>query len=383
MNYKANTKTLTILFVHLIAFQSCKEEPAEEPSPQVSAGFSVSNSNISKGETVGFADESLGEPTSWNWTFEGGNPSTSNQQNPSVTYDQEGTYSVRLEVSNATSTDSAAKEDLMQVSCKERYCYAQFSSYTKSDRIVYGIDADQHQMIIYEPEGDTETQRAAVLLFGGGGFQSGSNLDYLEPLAINLTKYGVVVAVARYRVNSSWPAQSRLIYAQQDSRTAIRFLKKEADTYGIDSSQLIAGGYSSGAFAALFHAYVDMNDLSMPEQGAIDQLGGIEGLDQGNVGYGSEVLGVISLAGGMYVTLDPITSADVPIFAVHGTDDMETPYDKDQTTYGSKPITEKAAEVGLKSELFTIEKGTHRDSRTRSDDYIENLMRFVKVAIEE
>lgn len=65
---------------------------------------------------VSFKDGSWrGVPTSWTWTFEGGNPSTSTEQNPSVSYPTAGTYKVKLKVSNATGTDSVEKEDYIRV----------------------------------------------------------------------------------------------------------------------------------------------------------------------------------------------------------------------------------------------------------------------------
>ena len=51
---------------------------------------------------INFEDASLGSPSSWEWTFPGGDPATSSVQNPVVTYSAPGTYSVSLRVSNAT-----------------------------------------------------------------------------------------------------------------------------------------------------------------------------------------------------------------------------------------------------------------------------------------
>ena len=48
---------------------------------------------------VQFTDLSSGDPTSWNWDF--GDGTTSTLENPSHTYQQPGTYSVRLRVANA------------------------------------------------------------------------------------------------------------------------------------------------------------------------------------------------------------------------------------------------------------------------------------------
>lgn len=65
--------------------------------------------NISEGEKVHFKDCSTGNVTSWNWTFEGGEPASSTEQNPVVTYNQAGSYGVTLTVSDGTSTDTKTR----------------------------------------------------------------------------------------------------------------------------------------------------------------------------------------------------------------------------------------------------------------------------------
>jgi len=56
---------------------------------------------------VNFKDLSTGNPTAWAWDF--GNGSTSNKQNPSTTYFDEGTYVVKLTASNASGTHTVTK----------------------------------------------------------------------------------------------------------------------------------------------------------------------------------------------------------------------------------------------------------------------------------
>lgn len=71
--------------------------------------------NIKEGESVHFMDNSTGNITSWNWTFEGGNPSSSTEQNPVVTYDKAGSYTVSLTVGDGTTTSTVTREAYVNV----------------------------------------------------------------------------------------------------------------------------------------------------------------------------------------------------------------------------------------------------------------------------
>ncbi|MFN0176386.1 MAG: PKD domain-containing protein [Saprospiraceae bacterium] len=69
--------------------------------------------NISADHTSGclpfiaqFTDQSAGEPSSWIWTFQGGTPGTSTNQNPLISYSAAGTYDVTLEVTNIFGTST-------------------------------------------------------------------------------------------------------------------------------------------------------------------------------------------------------------------------------------------------------------------------------------
>ncbi|MBK7966306.1 MAG: PKD domain-containing protein [Bacteroidetes bacterium] len=74
--------------------------------PKPTANFSVNNASICENETVTFADQSINSPTSWQWSFPGGSPSTSTLQNPQVQYPSAGVYNVSLVASNAAGNDT-------------------------------------------------------------------------------------------------------------------------------------------------------------------------------------------------------------------------------------------------------------------------------------
>jgi uncharacterized delta-60 repeat protein len=80
------------------------------------ADFSADIVDICAGSSVNFTDESTGIPTSWEWTFEGGTPSSSTEQNPEVTYNTPGDYDVQLVVTyDAADNDTAFEENYIHV----------------------------------------------------------------------------------------------------------------------------------------------------------------------------------------------------------------------------------------------------------------------------
>jgi PKD repeat protein len=86
--------------------------PANNPP---TASFNSSNSTICQGGTVSFTDQSTSNITAWNWSFPGGNPSTSSVANPTINYPTSGNYSVTLEVTNANGTNSTTTANYVLV----------------------------------------------------------------------------------------------------------------------------------------------------------------------------------------------------------------------------------------------------------------------------
>ncbi len=80
------------------------------------ADFTGEPTTINQGQTVNFTDASSGNPTSWQWTFQGGTPNTSSAQNPTnIRYDNPGLYDVTLTVSDGTSSDTKTKSGYIYV----------------------------------------------------------------------------------------------------------------------------------------------------------------------------------------------------------------------------------------------------------------------------
>ena len=104
--------------VMLIATNDCGSDTSTTTITVVTpptAGFSADATSGCAPFTVQFTDESSENTTAWSWTFEGGDPATSNDPNPTVTYLNPGTYGVTLTVSNSAGSDQLVQEDFINV----------------------------------------------------------------------------------------------------------------------------------------------------------------------------------------------------------------------------------------------------------------------------
>jgi len=82
------------------------------------ANFKANDSTICVGDSVQFTDLSTGAPTSWSWTFTGGTPPNSVKQNPVITYNTVGVYTVKEVVKNGSGSDSLTKVAYIHVIAK-------------------------------------------------------------------------------------------------------------------------------------------------------------------------------------------------------------------------------------------------------------------------
>ena len=74
-------------------------------------------------ESVQFTNTSTYSPTSYLWTFEGGTPATSTDENPVVQYMSGGTYDVTLSVTNANGTNQIILDNYIVVDPKPTVSY--------------------------------------------------------------------------------------------------------------------------------------------------------------------------------------------------------------------------------------------------------------------
>jgi PKD repeat protein len=80
------------------------------------ADFRSSKRDITVSQSADFFDQSSYSPTSRNWTFTGGSPSSSTLQNPSgIVYNTPGVYEVKLSAANSYGSDTLIKTSYVVV----------------------------------------------------------------------------------------------------------------------------------------------------------------------------------------------------------------------------------------------------------------------------
>src|SRR4051812_28996229 len=101
-------------------------------------------------------------------------------------------------------------------------------------------------MDVVRPKSAGTEPLPAIVLVHGGGFRAGSRESYL-PVAAKLAQRGYVAATVSYRLapRHQFPA------AVEDVKAAVRFLRANAQRYGIDPERIGAMGGSAGGHLVL------------------------------------------------------------------------------------------------------------------------------------
>src|SRR5829696_9940470 len=204
-----------------------------------------------------------------------------------------------------------------------RYRDQVFSTVTINSNIQYGSAPDLQgnpvalRLDLYRPAGDTRTGRPALVWAHGGGFSGGSKTNFVPvDVANTFARLGYVVVSIDYRLLAPSgcagnPAQSSCVTAaleaQHDAQAAVRWLRANATTYGIDPTRIGIGGESAGAITATLVGLLS------------EDVG-----TSGNPGWPSTVRGFVSVSGG--VPTDAIAGAgDAPGLLFHGSADNVVP----------------------------------------------------------
>jgi dipeptidyl aminopeptidase/acylaminoacyl peptidase len=243
-----------------------------------------------------------------------------------------------------------------------RYRDLVFGGVTTTSDITYGSAVNQQgqtvtlKLDVYRPNGDTVTSRPAIVWVHGGGFSGGSKTSpEIVDEATTFARKGYVTVSISYRLtpggcSAAAPTPECITaigHARQDAQAAIRFLRSNAATYGLDTNRIAIGGTSAGAITALDVGFT-------PET-----TGGVS----------SAVGGAVSLSGAR--VLSTPSPGDAVSLLFHGTNDTLVPYQ-----WAVDTVNEARA-AGLDAYLTTWEGEGHvpyAQHRTQILDQTTNFL---------
>ncbi|MFN8283488.1 MAG: alpha/beta hydrolase [Chitinophagales bacterium] len=175
------------------------------------------------------------------------------------------------------------------------------------------------------PKNDPERKRPCILFMFGGGFVDKGD-DCSQEIGKGMAQKGYVVALMDYRLgfpdgnlfvlcqgNFMTGFYEAALRATQDARSAIRYIKANANRLGIDPDKIFISGNSAGAITALNVALFEDKDIPATP---LKDIGGSLNAMKDNLQFNSKVAGVISLAGAVIdkKLLDKATNTPICLF---------------------------------------------------------------------
>ena len=249
-----------------------KVVPQSDERP--TANFTSNKTLIRPGETVNFIDLSLANPYRWNWEFEGGTPATSIQPNPSVVYNTEGTYNVKLTVSNNIGSDEIVKEMYIVVSATDPCTEAPRADFVATNRaIAYGTE------VMFENL-STNGVSYSQWTFEGGSPRTSTEFSPTDGVLYSTPGIYDVTLIVSNSCGSSSITKAEYIYVFNGSVSAYSDTLSNISTGDVTGERSVSGtwGYYAGhngkkikGYAEYFHThtFTQVSALLVPVSHAV------------------------------------------------------------------------------------------------------------------
>ncbi|SIO62867.1 Acetyl esterase/lipase [Singulisphaera sp. GP187] len=220
----------------------------------------------------------------------------------------------------------------------------------------------------------------AVVAIHGGGWRGGSKRD-MRLMSIQLAEHGYVVVAIDYQLSRpgrpSWPSNF------EDTREAVRWIRRHAADYGVDPDRIVALGVSAGGhLAALLGTYPDgpvnpdardrhpalssasvaRSDASTRVQAVVDLYGPADllasrtSLPLPATPVTLMLGGTLETMPGRYEAATPVRHVspnDPPMLLIHGRDDRLVPLEQSQA------LAAALDEAGVAHRLIEVDDAAH------------------------
>lgn len=178
----------------------------------------------------------------------------------------------------------------------------------------------------YVPQGGGDARPALILVHGGSFIEGSKEKDQIVEYARFFARRGIVSFAINYRKRDDFPPASgtwaatpitaAAHAAMVDVKAAVRFVRANAEFYGVDPERIGLLGESSGAIAGVTTAVTDSeefsqdrSDLPIPEVNYPD--------------VSARIRAYVHFWGNADHVLIEVDRNDPPVMIVHGTDDNE------------------------------------------------------------
>jgi acetyl esterase/lipase len=215
---------------------------------------------------------------------------------------------------------------------------------------------------VYTPR-DGESRHAAIVMYHGGAWRSGSK-EQVADIAAAMSRMGYVVVVPNYRLapRYTWPAQI------EDARAAVRWTRRHAGELGLDPGRIAAVGFSAGAHLAALVGTLrgdrflggDTADVSAQVQ-AVVAVSGPYDLNRWALEPDSDYLAYF--LGGTYrerpqayleaTPMRHVTHQSPPFMLIHGADDELVAPENDRA------LAEALRRRGVRVEVLEVRNAGH------------------------
>ncbi len=253
-----------------------------------------------------------------------------------------------------------------------RYRDALFSAVTVTRDLQYGSapvngTPTALRLDVYQPTGDAQRGRPALVWVHGGGFSGGDKANTVPvDVANTFAKLGYVVVSINYRLLGNACAANpgttncaiAALEAKHDAQAAVRWLRANAVAYSVDPNRIAIGGESAGGITAT------LTGLNSEEVGA-----------SGNPGFQSTVRGFVSVAGGLRDGLFA-SAGDAAGLFFHGSADTVVPANWSNVT------TAKMLHAGVPAFLQTQQGAGHVPWAQYRALYLEQASYFLYLALD-
>ncbi len=214
------------------------------------AAFTASATTVTVGGSINFTDQSTNDPTSWAWTFGGGTPSSSTSQNPTVTYNTEGTYDVTLTATNAAGSDGETKVGYITVTA------------APDDEIAEGVD---YPSLSFTHSGNADWSKVTDVYYYGGDSAKSGTITHSQTSSVETS----VTLASSQAVKFYWKVSSEASYDYL--RFYIDGVLQEQISGTVDWTQ-ISKNVASGTHTLKWTYYKDSSVSSGSDCGWVDKL---------------------------------------------------------------------------------------------------------------